>query len=50
MLFQNSPYDEKDEDLEEKMIKEDKSKDATWNYWAKIMIIPMLDYRIHKAG
>ena len=29
MLFQKSPYDEKDEDLEEKMIKEDKSKDAT---------------------
>ena len=28
MLFQKSPYDEKDEDLEEKMIKEDKSKDA----------------------
>ena len=32
MLFQTSPYDEKDEGLEEKMIKEDKSKDASWNY------------------
>ena len=35
MLFQKNPYDEKDADLEEKIIKEDKSKEK--------LLIPIID-------